>query len=265
MNPSTFSQTYECTFSQVGGEWCFIPYNTIIEQIKKEVSKYSTPKQAQLKTSFQGFYPKHLSSQPLEFQLHIAYQILRNNANFKIIAILIILKNIDRINERHLEDIGTILDKFQLDHALVECIATKLLYELIVKKPAVFLAPLMNWRNKNTQFGRMRACCATFTRLKKENKGDQIWDVCDVCVRNPERFVQLGVGCSMKDLCSVDEERVIDFVRKHIQFLSRDGFKYSIEKIKDASVKKELLGLSRNKVDFVGASAKQSEEEFISS
>ncbi|KAL7716093.1 Uncharacterized protein QTN25_006415 [Entamoeba marina] len=164
--------------------------------------------------------------------------------------ILLILKNIEHLTQLHLEDIGLILDKSTHDHSTADCIATKLLYELIVSKPSLFLESLKSWKDSKSPW-RMRACCSTFTKYCKDGKGNQIWDICDTCVRFNERVVQLGVGCSMKDLGNVDEDKVVDFIRKHVQYFSRD-------------VKRELLGIARNTRtanEFVGASNRVSSED----
>ncbi|KAL7715907.1 Uncharacterized protein QTN25_006603 [Entamoeba marina] len=254
---------FECTLAMVGGEWCFIQPNTLIKQIQKDISRYSNPKQTQIKSCFSSFYPKKVESFPINVQLFVAYEILRNHANLKLVGILLILKNIEHLTQLHLEDIGLILDKSTHDHSTADCIATKLLYELIVSKPSLFLESLKSWKDSKSPW-RMRACCSTFTKYCKDGKGNQIWDICDTCVRFNERVVQLGVGCSMKDLGNVDEDKVVDFIRKHVQYFSRDGLKYSVEKLKDATVKRELLGIARNTRtanEFVGASNRVSSED----
>ncbi|EDR23265.1 hypothetical protein, conserved [Entamoeba dispar SAW760] len=246
------TQNFECSISKIGGEWCFIPPNTIIEEIQKEVSRYSNPKQSQIKSIFNSFYPKHIQPLTLNIQLHIAYEILRRHLSFKMIGIMIILKNGNKIDERHIEDIGLILDNHLHDHTSIECISTKLLYELIVARPNIFLSKLESWKNKSNCPCRMRACCSTFTKYCKEKQGDQIWEVCSSCIKVNERFVQLGVGCSLKELCNVDENKVIEFIKKYVQFFSRDGLKYAVEKIKDLSIKRDLLNLSRSKQNGIG-------------
>ena len=253
----------ECAIGVVGGQWCFIPPNPIVDEIRKEISKYGNPKQSQLRNSFNALNTRVLSSYPMNVQLFTAYEIFQSHPQLKIIGIYIILHHLEHLTQHHLEDIGMILDTSIKDHAVVESIATKLLFPLIETRPDVFLEPLKAWKDSQKQW-RMRACCSAFTRYRKDKGGEQIWEVCEACVHSKDRFVQSGVGCSLKELVTVDEEMVISFIRKNIQYFSRDGLKYSVEKIKDPSVKRELLGLGRTRQsnDPVGARNRLSSEDY---
>ena len=55
-----------------------------------------------------------------------------------------------------------------------------------------------------------------------------------MCIKNPERFVQLGCGWVLREV-SVDNLKVtVEFIEKNYEYFSREGLRYACEKMPDS-------------------------------
>lgn len=103
------------------------------------------------------------------------------------------------------------------------------------------------WRTAKPLWQR-RAACVAFVPLAKH--GDEripglsalVLKNADTLVRDPERFAQTGVGWVLRELSLANRSAVVAFAETHAARLSREGMKYTVEKM-PAVQKKRLLAL----------------------
>jgi len=76
------------------------------------------------------------------------------------------------------------------------------------------------------------ACILSNTKRNKIYRyNDEIIKICSTCVKNPERFVQLGVGWVLRELSLANLELVNEFLTDNFEYFSREGLRYAIEKM----------------------------------
>jgi len=144
-------------------------------------------------------------------------------------------------------------DKHVYDWGTSDAFSTRVLTQ-IIRNDSKVATKLSEWKD-STNLWRQRACCVSFVLLAKHgNFNDLIKEICESCVKNPERFVQLGVGWVLRELSLADLDLVVNFVKSNFQQMSREGLRYTIEKMK-SPLQKELLDFHKT------ANAELSEKE----
>ncbi len=92
------------------------------------------------------------------------------------------------------------------------------------------------WREADSLWQR-RAAAVAFVNLARHGAAtfpgftDMLLASCAALVRSPERFAQTGAGWTLRELSRADQERVVAFVEAHIQYFSREGLRYALEKM----------------------------------
>jgi len=72
-----------------------------------------------------------------------------------------------------------------------------------------------------------------------------IIEICETCVKSPERFVQLGNGWVLRELSRADLNLVVSFIKKNYSHFSREGLRYAIEKM-DEKLRQKLLKYNKS-------------------
>lgn len=101
---------------------------------------------------------------------------------------------------------------------------------------------LVEWAsNSASPLWQQRASCVAYVKLAKHgNHTDDIIKITDLCVKNQERFVQLGVGWVLRELWLAEPQLVVDFIVDRYSNFSREGLRYAIEKM-DSQLQTKLL------------------------
>ena len=269
LNPNSL---YPCCITRIGGTWHFIQVDDIITELKKEVDRYQSPKQQQIRAIFAQMYPKRIKLLPIHQQIHTSYEILRFYPQMKWIAIEIILANHKTLNPFHLEDVGKIIDTNIADQNSIEFLSKSLFVDLLSKCGEPFVNALENWKLLKDKPYRIRACISTFAKLTKEKvnatvnelANKKIWGICETCIRYDEKIVKVGVGCALKELCLTNENKVVEFVRKNRQYFSKESLRHAVEKIKDLQIKKEFTSsgvIKKQMAEVINASNKGSDDQ----
>jgi len=64
------------------------------------------------------------------------------------------------------------------------------------------------------------------------------------CIKNNERFVQLGAGWVLREMSLSDLDRVVAFIKDNYDKFSREGLRYAVEKMPQL-LKKELMDYNK--------------------
>jgi len=126
-----------------------------------------------------------------------------------------------------------------------DSLSSKILSEMI-RKDKKFADMIYLWKDDENIWVK-RACCVTFVKIARDgNCGDMIIDIALTCLKNKERFVQLGIGWMLRELSTVNSERVIEFIKNNYNDFIREGLRYAIEKF-DEDTRTELLNLGKKR------------------
>ena len=140
------------------------------------------------------------------------------------------------------------------DWNLCDWFCVKVLGKMVENDPAPLelAGAISAWRTSKPLWQR-RAACVAFVYHARH--GDAripglsrlILENADALVRDPERFARTGVGWVLRELSLADRKAVLAFAEEHAGRLSREGMKYSVEKL-PAAERKRLLALQVKRV-----------------
>ena len=155
----------------------------------------------------------------------------------------ILIKNIKHLDKDNVEEIGLLIEEHCNDWATCDGLAGKVLGRMI-KNNSETAHLLKHWKTSKNNW-KQRASCVAFVNVARFGKFNKlIINICTNCVKNPERFVQLGVGWVLRELSLADLNLVIKFIKKNYNHISREGLRYSIEKM-NPELRKELLNYEK--------------------
>jgi len=159
------------------------------------------------------------------------------------IAVGVLAKDAKKLPDSFLTAVEPIFDRVAKDWATCDLIAGKLLRVFVLRSPKT-RRRVVGWsRSKN--LWRQRASAVAFVNeARKGQHDDEIMEICERIVKNPERFVQLGCGWVLRELYLAAPDRVSGFLRSHEPELSREGLRYAIEKM-PRRLQKSLLDSHR--------------------
>jgi DNA alkylation repair enzyme len=105
-----------------------------------------------------------------------------------------------------------------------------------VLRPLVSTSPrwrkrIVSWRNAKSPWRQRVAAVAFVNEARHGRHNREILTICRALVRNPDRFVQLGMGWVLRELFLADREVVLDFLRQHYPSINREALRYAIEKM----------------------------------
>ncbi|KAL7721316.1 DNA alkylation repair enzyme [Entamoeba marina] len=240
--------------ASIGDVWTYVPPNTIVENIQQTLHENATTitatsygiRAAVLQQIFDNFFTNHLSKFPVTTQMYFGYKFLKlPTAEEKRIGILTIVKNLDSLTIAYLPDFVRIIDNYVPDWTTCDSFSNKVLGPL-VKKSDDFAHKISLWKDSGKVW-RMRACCISFVNLAKVGAMTELsFEICAHCLRSSERFVQLGVGCLLREMSLMFSENVVEFITQNFRYFSREGLRYSIDKL-NSDVRKKILSLGKRK------------------
>lgn len=125
--------------------------------------------------------------------------------------------------------------------ATCDALSSKVIRHMIDKdKTNKYALIVKEWKDSDNIWIQ-RSSCVSFVCLARHGKyNDTIIEICSQCIKNDERFVQLGVGWVLRELSLADLELVVTFIQDNYHLFSREGLRYAIEKM-DNTLKQKLL------------------------
>ena len=240
--------------AEIGSEWVYIPPNNIVESLQNELRRASSKptekaygiRADDLQHLFDEFYLKNLSKLTSNLQMYFATKFMMlPTSEEKRVGILTIVKNLDNLSVNYISDFENIMDNYVNDWTTCDSFSNKVLGPL-VKKSDEFSKKVSEWKDSGKVW-RMRACCISFVNLAKVGAMTELsFDICAHCLRSSERFVQLGVGCLLREMSLMFSENVVEFITQNFRYFSREGLRYSIDKL-NCEVRKKILSLGKRK------------------
>ncbi|KAL7714383.1 Uncharacterized protein QTN25_008082 [Entamoeba marina] len=237
---------------KIARQLIYIPHNDVIfslQQLLRKNSQEKNPhqyglKSAQIQTLFDSFYQSTLQSYSPSFQIYFGYRFLSlHTPEEKRVGILTLSKNINFLTKSHLEDIERILDNDINDWVMCDALSNKVVAQLLKSKDDC-VDQVYNWKECG-KIWRMRACCIVFVNFANTEE-DKCMDICHTCVKSSERFVQLGVGCLLREMSMNYTTNVVSFIYDNYRYFTREGLRYSIDKL-DVSTRKDILNVGKGR------------------
>jgi len=172
----------------------------------------------ELKNIFNSIYKSDLENLSLEDKFDVAKTLLSSTfAEEKRIAIMLLRKDVKLLKRSHLPLFAQWIDAYIYDWGTSDSLSSVLSDMLKRSSDADEIAKdISEWKNASSLW-RQRSSCVSFATIAKHgNYNDLIENICATCVKNPERFVQLGVGWVLREVSLSDKQRVINFIKKKL-------------------------------------------------
>ena len=100
---------------------------------------------------------------------------------------------------------------------------------------------LSNWKDNENIWVKRSACVSFVCLVSKTNQyNDIVLDICKTCLKDKERFVQLGIGWVLRNISVNNKNLIINFIKANYNSFIREGLRYSIEKF-NTQTRKELM------------------------
>jgi len=225
-----------------------------VEKYMRYVQKYRGMKNSEVRTLiFKDLWALKIKNMDAEDQKEIAHQLLAVEfGEDKFVGMLIfekIKKNIE------LSDIKRIEELFKAGR-LVGWANTDGICGTIFRHWAVGnkdnIKYISEWKNCECLW-LQRASCVTFVTLAKHGDNEPNYEgflatlneICLKTIQNSERFVQLGTGWLLRNIGTANQKQLFDFIHSNIQYFSREGLSYAVEKLKPND-RKRMMNLKTN-------------------
>jgi len=201
------------------------------ERYFKHVIKFYGIKTPRLNELFRQLYHETISDIDVPSRIDLAYRLFEAKvAEEKKLAISILLRNVKHLTKQHIPKFARVIDSHVYDWATCDGLAGRVIGRMI-KRDADIAGRVHPWR-KARDLWRQRASCVAFVGVARFGElNDTIIDICSTCIRNQERFVQLGAGWVLRELSLADRDLVVDFIKSNYDHFSREGLRYAIEKM----------------------------------
>ena len=213
---------------------------------------------------FTPIFNESIKKIPLPEQVDLACELLTSKyAEEKYCGIMLLSKNVKNIakfvaadqklkkkkeededdvtfTEAVLTKLETHIDDHVYDWGTCDVLSSKVICELIKLNPTL-VAPLVQQWKSSPKLWRQRAACVSFVKIARHGQHNQtIINICETCVQNQERFVQLGCGWVLRELSLSDLKLVVQFITEHYDSFIREGLRYAIEKM-EPQLRSQLL------------------------
>jgi 3-methyladenine DNA glycosylase AlkD len=154
-------------------------------------------------------------------------------------GIQILSDNIKILDKKFIESLFDYFDVYIKEWATCDVLSSKVISKLILKDNSIINIMIV-WSNSN-KFWAKRASIISFVNLvKKGNYDNVIIEICQNLIINDFRFIQLGVGWCLRNLSIKNLDLVINFIKKNYEYFSREGLRYTVEKMKP-DLRKKIL------------------------
>ena len=130
--------------------------------------------------------------------------------------------------------------------ATCDALSSKVIRHIIDKdKTNKYALIIKTWKDSDCIWIQ-RSSCVSFVCLARHGMyNDIIIEICSKCIKNNERFVQLGVGWVLRELSLANLQLVINFIENNYKYFSREGLRYAVEKM-DNQIKQRLLKYNKD-------------------
>lgn len=179
----------------------------------------------------------------------LALVLLKNDfIDDKLIAVSILSEIHKKLQDEDVDQLKEVIKQGNVNEwATCDTLAGKVFkpYTLMSKENTLKIA---NWKDDEDNIWIRRISCVAFiNRVKFGNKKpnfdgfvDLMFQVCEINVHYEERFNQLATGWLLRELSLVDLKRYKEFFYRNFNSFSREGLRYSVEKL-DNTTKKKLM------------------------
>lgn len=216
---------------------------TDAERYFKSVIIFHGIKTPELNSFYRTLLPE-IHSEKFNDMLELARILLQSKyAEEKGIAIRILQTLRQGLGFEFLESFEPDFQKHVYDWGTADCLSGKVFRHLIEDGNRKAIGKIVSWRNDSSLW-MQRMAAVSFVWLARHGQVTaEVLRVCKSTVKNPERFTQLGTGWVLRELWLAEPKIVEEFILKHHKYLSREGLRYSIEKM-PAELRKQFLTLS---------------------
>jgi 3-methyladenine DNA glycosylase AlkD len=172
-----------------------------------------------------------LRSRPVADLVAECFRLLRSPyAEEKHVAIALLGRNVHCLPPGFLAAFEPVFDATVHDWGACDHIASRILRQRLVASPRD-RARVVGWRLASHPW-RQRAAAVAFVHEARHGRYTrEILTVCGALVRNPDRFVQLGMGWVLRELSQADRARTLRFLAVHYPRINREALRYAVEKL----------------------------------
>lgn len=148
----------------------------------------------------------------------------------KQLAVLLLERLTRRWPRTLLSQLEEVFDESVHDWATCDALAGRVLHPLMARDPKA-IARVATWSRARYAW-RQRAAAVAFVKSARAGAHNEIiLAICSRVVKNPDRFVQLGMGWVLRELYLADADVTLDFLRRHGASIRREALRYAIEKM----------------------------------
>jgi 3-methyladenine DNA glycosylase AlkD len=142
------------------------------------------------------------------------------------------------------------LENYATNWSLVDDLCIKTIYLFLMSRPHL-IENTKHWACSDVSWCR-RASNVVWVKFIKRKIGKSIYFLdknlvfknCDLLINDENEFVQKSMGWLLKVTSVQHEGRVIEYIEKNFEEMSRPTIRYAIEKM-DANTRKRLLSLNK--------------------
>jgi len=216
--------------------------------LKEKVECYGL-KAPTIKLLFKEMWNEEWKSQPYTVQYEVALTSLKDKFIETQCTGMLLLEKIYMQQDNNCQSICNDLKMVLMEHCntWATCDGISKILRLLIKQyDHSCVSILKEWKSESKHIWVQRAACVSFVCLARHgNYDDVIMEIVSECVKNNERFVQLGVGWVLRELSLSDLDRVVAFIKTNYDKFSREGLRYAIEKM-TSTLRKELLDFNKS-------------------
>lgn len=129
-----------------------------------------------------------------------------------------------------LAQLEDVFDASVHDWATCDAIAGRVLHPLMTRDRRS-IARVARWSRAPHHWRQRAAAVAFVKRARTGAHNDVIIAICSRLVKNPDRFVQLGMGWVLRELYLADADVTLAFLGRHAASIRREALRYAIEKM----------------------------------
>eukprot|EP01084_Bolivina_argentea_P172706 299143_1 len=196
-----------------------------------------------IKQIFKNIWQSDIKSMELSNQILLSIECYKfEYMEYKSFGCNILEKINKNLDDNFLNNIAIeILSNYCNTWATCDGLSSKVIRHMISNdKTNKYALIIKEWKNSDCIWIQ-RCSCVSFVCLARHgNYNNIIIEICTQCIKNNERFVQLGVGWVLRELSLNDLNLVIKFIKKYYNYFSREALRYAIEKM-DNNLKQTLL------------------------
>jgi 3-methyladenine DNA glycosylase AlkD len=101
----------------------------------------------------------------------------------------------------------------------------------MVERYPQFVADLKRWATSDNRWFRRAAAVTLIIPAKRGEFLIDIYEICDILLKDPDDLVQKGYGWLLKDTSIRHQEDIFHYVMEHRQVMPRTALRYAIERM----------------------------------